>query len=777
MRKILLSVCLLISFIQLKAQIATLQQLSHIPFPTSTAGVWHYVDSLGNEYALIGAGDGITIVDVTDPVNPNLLFTIPAAQSLWRELKTFGHYCYAGTEGGGGITVIDLSTLPGPVNSHLYTGDGAIAGQLSSSHTVQVFGEYLYIFGSNISQGGAIICSLADPWNPTYVGIYDDHYVHDGYVLNDTLYSAEIYAGQFSVVDVTNKANPVVLATQATPGNFNHNTWFSDNNQYLYTTDELPNTPLGVFDVSDLQNIQLVETYYNDSMPGEEVHNVRVINDFLINPSYGSQITIVDGARPENLIEIARHPTGTYLCWDADPYLPSGNIIVTDTYGGFYVFAPYYVRACYLEGNVTDQVSGSPLSNVSVKILSTTVNVSTVLNGDYKTGYPTPGTFDVEFSKPGYITETVTGVILTTGNLTILDVQLELFTVNGLVEDLDTGLPVPFASVRITNGSVNVETTADAAGTFTLSNITSGMYDITAAKWGYKSGCISSNLGSGGQVTVLVEQGLYDDFTFDFGWTVTGNASTGMWERGEPIGTVFTTTQANPDFDVTNDCSDRCYVTGNGGGMANDDDVDNGNTILTSPVLNLTGYTDPYLNYERWFYEQFSGNPNANDTLYINISNGSTTEVVDIVTGPSPTNSSWVPASIRILDFITATSNMNIIVEISDKPGTGNPLECAFDRFEITEGPTGTHEPTFGSVGVFPNPFNNLIGVTLPVGAIGNSVEITLTDITGKTVLKTMTNGVNEISLDGSKLMQGIYLLHVVSSGSHFKPVKIIKGN
>jgi choice-of-anchor B domain-containing protein len=404
------------------SQIQTLQLLGQLNFPTTCAGVWHYVDASGNEYALLGNGDGIAIVDVTNPSNPTLLFTVPANPSLWREIKTYQHYAYAGTEGGGGITIIDLSGLPGSYTSKVYDGDGAIAGQLGSSHTVQVFGSHLYIFGSAL---GTVMCSLADPWNPTFEGIYSANYVHDGYVLNDTLYSSEIFAGQFSVVDVTDKANPVVLATQPTPGAFNHNGWFSDNRQYFYTTDELNNTPLGVFDVSDINDIQLVNTYYNDSMPDQEVHNVRVFNDYLVNPSYGAQLTIVDAARPLNLVEIARHPTGPYLCWDAVPYLPSGNIIATDMSGKFYVFAPYYMRACYLEGNVTDLSNGNPINTASVKILSTTVTKSSDVMGDYRTGYPTPGTFDVEFSKSGYITKVVNGVVLTNGVVTVLDVQLE----------------------------------------------------------------------------------------------------------------------------------------------------------------------------------------------------------------------------------------------------------------------------------------------------------------------------------------------------------------
>ena len=140
---------LLCSF-QTKAQV-NLTKLGHIDYtPETVAGVWHYVDSTGHEYALVGASNRVSIVDVSNPSNPFEVQSVPALagqSSLWRELKTAGHYAYAGSEGGGGIIVIDLSNLPGPVTSYHWYGDGAIAGQLQTSHTIAVTDGYLYVFG------------------------------------------------------------------------------------------------------------------------------------------------------------------------------------------------------------------------------------------------------------------------------------------------------------------------------------------------------------------------------------------------------------------------------------------------------------------------------------------------------------------------------------------------------------------------------------------------------------------------------------------------------
>jgi len=774
MKKLFTLIVSVFLFISADAQIQSLQKLSQITFNVSCAGVWHYVDSLGNEYALLGNNDGLVIVDVTDPVNPAVLFTVPAANSLWREVSTYGHYAYAGTEGGGGITVIDLSGLPATYQSQVYTGDGAIAGQLSSSHTVKVADGYLYIFGSNI---GTVICDLVDPWNPHYVGSYQANYVHDGYVLNDTLYSSEVYAGQFSVVDVTDKAAPVVLESQPTPGAFNHNGWFSDNRQYFYTTDEQPNTPVGVFDVSDIQNIQLVGTYVTDTMSNHEVHNVRVINDYLICPSYGSQLTIVDAARPANLIEIARYTTGTYLCWDASPYLPSGNIIVTDMDGEFYVFAPYYVRACYLEGNVTDLVTGNSLSGVTAKILNTTKQVLSNTSGDYKTGYPTAGTFDVEFSRPGYITKVETGVVLASGVLTILDVQLEPFAITLNVIDNGTGLPIPFAKVKVQNSTTDIELTANSIGEVVLSTVSSGTYEITAALWGYHSACITAISGTQSNYTIGLDAGLYDDFTFDFGWLTSSTASAGEWVREEPVGTIFISTQANPDFDVTNDCSDRCFTTGNAGGPANNDDVDDGTVTLTSPALDLTSYTDPYIHYESWFYEEFSPNFAANDTMFVSFDNGSAITVVDVITGPSATNSTWVNHSVRVLDFITLTPGMKVVVTLSDKLGTGNPLEGGFDRFEVTEGPTAVSELHNTSEGmmVFPNPFNDEIEISIADKSFTGNATLVITDISGREISRKTVNALDKISIQTGSWSKGVYFVQLSNATTFITPAKITK--
>ena len=407
--------------------------LSHLTFApgVTCAGVWYYVDSLNREYALVGTSVGTAIVDVTNPANPNLLFLIPGNASNWREVKTLGKYAYMITEGvdlidstKNGLQIINLSYLPDSVPSKIWRGDGAIFNQLSDAHTLTIDDGYVYISGSNLANGGVVIASLSDPWNPHYVGQYNSEYVHDCFVRGTKMWTSEMIAGQFSVINITDRSNPVTIVDQQTPYQFNHNGWLSDDDKYFFTIDEVHHAPVCAFDVSNLLNISLVGTYRCMNMDTLEVHNVRFFNDYLICPAYGSQVTIVDVKRPVNMVEVANFTTGNGLCWDAIPFLPSGNILATDKTNGLFVLSPTYVRACYLEGSVKDSTSGLIINDAQVEILSTPVATLSDFYGNYKTGTTEEGTYCVQVSAHAFSTKVIRNVILKTGEVTELNVVL-----------------------------------------------------------------------------------------------------------------------------------------------------------------------------------------------------------------------------------------------------------------------------------------------------------------------------------------------------------------
>jgi len=207
--------------------------------------IWGYVDTANNEYAIVGFEDSVSIVDVTDPANPTKLFSIAGPTSAWRDIKTWNNHAYvvhdavAFGDTSIGLLIIDLSNLPDSIDTQTWNGDTI---GFEKAHDIFIDENGIaYLFGGNTTPiGGALMLDLADPKNPIPVGSYDVHYIHDGYVRGDTMWTSEVWEGWFAVVDVSDKANPVVLATQSTPNSFTHNCWLSDDGKTLFTTDEEP---------------------------------------------------------------------------------------------------------------------------------------------------------------------------------------------------------------------------------------------------------------------------------------------------------------------------------------------------------------------------------------------------------------------------------------------------------------------------------------------------------------------------------------------------------
>ncbi len=423
----LISLAILALPLALTAQLNLKQigQRSYKSDLATLAGCKTFVDKTGREYALVCSSRGLSIVDLSTPTKPVQRFLVPGPTSNWREVAIWKQFAYVGSEAGGsGITIVDLRSLPDTVYSKVWYGNGEAENLIQRSHTVGCAEGFLYVYGSNPAPNGAVICNISDPWNPKVAGAYRERYLHDGFVRGDTLWASEIFDGQFSVVDIKDKTNPKVLATQPTPAAFNHNTEVTPDGKFLYATDERANAPLSSFNVSNLDNIQLLDTYYPSQRPDGEVHNVRIKGNFLVNPSYKGQLTIVDATRPHNLIETGWAILGNSLVWDADPYLPSGIVVATAKEEGLFIFQPTYQRAAYLEGLTTDAVTGAVLAGVKIKVLLVTNEDLSKPDGRYATGAAEAGKYTITAEKTGYQPRQLTDIALQSGQVTRLDIAL-----------------------------------------------------------------------------------------------------------------------------------------------------------------------------------------------------------------------------------------------------------------------------------------------------------------------------------------------------------------
>ena len=405
-----------------------------LSYDSEGSDIWGWRNtSTGVEYALVGLNTGFSVVELSNPQNPTEVFFIPGANTTWRDIKTWENYAYVINEGGDGLLIVDLNDLTGQTYVNF-------TNFFNTAHNIYMDENGVaYIFGSDEGNGGVIFLDVTtNPMSPSYLGTWDDYYIHDGMVRGDTLWAGCIYEGEFYSVDVSNKSNPQVLGHHPTPNQFTHNIWVSDDGDFVFTTDEQADSYIGAYDITDMNNIQEVDRIQSNPESNSVPHNTHVDGNFLVTSWYRDGTVVHDATFPNNLVEVANYDSylgsgnGFDGCWGTFPYLPSGLIISSDINsasngnGRLLLLERGFSQACYLQGNVTD-LNNQIISGVNVVILNTVIpNLSsTDILGSYTTGNADSGVYDVVFSKFGYISDTLQAIMVN-GQITYLDAVLNI---------------------------------------------------------------------------------------------------------------------------------------------------------------------------------------------------------------------------------------------------------------------------------------------------------------------------------------------------------------
>jgi choice-of-anchor B domain-containing protein len=777
MRLFILLCLLIVGTLQAQIPNHNVTPISNLPYNVILNDIWGYVDSFGTEYALVGDQAGLSIVSLADPANPVEHTYINTNFSVWRDIKTYGSYAYAVTEGGGGMLVVNLSDLPNSVSHHF------INNQFSSAHNLWIDEQgFLYTAGSNRFGGVPGYFDLnIDPDTPTYVNsLLPSFYAHDVYVNKDTLWSANINDGFFTVYDISDKMNPQLLATQNTSRDFCHNLWTSDDGQTLFTTDEKSGAWIDAYDVSDLSDIKRVDRWRTPN-PSVVPHNVHVHNDFLVISYYDDGLVILDGSRPSNLIEVGRYDTHPLPrtssfdgAWGAYPFLPSGNILVSDRQTGLHVLNPNYVRACWLEGIVTDSITGALLHNVDINISSTISPTNSDIFGAYKTGTAIAGTYQVSFSKLGYNTKTIT-TTLQNGQLTIENIQLALtpiFLLDVQVEDQQNGQLIANSIVEIRGKTVDTTYTGmtDANGIFQQA-ILAGDYELWTGHWGHQTQKDSFSINSTMSTIVRLNNGYKDEFALDLGWSVTGSVTRGDWLR---LGLYDIPGLFFPflDADAT-DLGDKCMTTG----IYPLDSVpvsivwmDSGATILTAPLMDLSTTSNPYLSFQYFFYSLTL----ASGALEVYVSNGmDTAQVMRVSTGSGTTNWSTSP-NIYLKDYVALTNTMQVWFQASNYSVNSSSLVRVWvDDFFVVDS-TGNHvavqaiDAPKTITKVSPNPFQTTISIEYTQVHLPAALEV-LNSLGQVVEQRTLEFSEGNLQL-GQNWTAGVYFIRIGS-----ETLKVIK--
>jgi hypothetical protein len=340
---------------------------------------------------------------------------------------------------------------------------------------------------------------------------------------------------------------------------------------------------------------------------------------------------------------------------------------------------------------------------------------------------------------------------------------------------VDEATSQPIANAKVLfDGPQDFEAVTDANGNFTINNMYEGYYDVYTGKWGYMEKLFMSHeyfIALSPAVTIpLKNHHYYDDFLFNYNWSVNSTSTGGFWTRDIPKGTYYQGVAANVDQDVADDFGLKCFMTGNGGSPADLDDVDNGTTSLISPAFDLSGYTDPYVRYYRWFSDlPLAGNA-PDDVMSFKLNNGSSTVTLETITA---TENQWKQKTFRISDYITPTNSMRLIIDISDlSSGNANIVEGAIDKFEVLEGAMLDVKDlsAFENVTVFPNPTNGILNINRK-GITGNKTIAEILNVMGQ-IVYTASLTEDAITINLSSQPAGLYFLRL-KQGNSEKVLKI----
>lgn len=369
--------------------------LAHIPLgefsssPRAGNDIWGHVDlNNGDEYAIIGLDNGVAVVNVTEPTNPIEVGTIRGKTNIWRDIKVYQYfdktlnlwraYAYATIDGSVDyVTVIDLNHLPNSIslvqkNKAVTKAHNVYISNVDHTLNIALSGmtPTLQITGANTFSGAFHSYSLADPENISLLTTQSagSGYTHDGASLlitderastdcQSTTDTCSVFIDfneqDMKLWDISDASTSKLLGaaeySDVSKANmYVHSGWGSEDKQYVFLHDEFDeykgglNSTVRIFSISDLKNPIQVGQWTGSTRAID--HNGFVRGNRYYMSNYERGLTVLDISNPAMPTEIGFFDTFTPSnsasfngAWGAYPFLPSGNILVSDINSGLYV--------------------------------------------------------------------------------------------------------------------------------------------------------------------------------------------------------------------------------------------------------------------------------------------------------------------------------------------------------------------------------------------------------------------------------------------------------
>ena len=642
MPKIILYILLV--FHLMSAESYNMQLLSFLSYNQNCSDITGFYQD-NREFAVVGLQNATSFVDITDPYNPYEIDRIDGSSSIWRDLKYWNRHVYIGTEAEDGIKVVSVNNPDEPELVYTIT-------DVDNSHNIHIDSDgYLYIVGAD--DHDIWIYSLNNPSIPELIGTWDfqnnettsQGYCHDVEVYNNKLYCAAIYVGYFHIIDVSDKSNPVTIVSHFTgsEGISTHDVAVSEDENYLFTGDENLGGHIKAWDISDYNNINLIDEYISPDWLNHSVHNlyIRPGTNFLIMSYYADGTRIVDISNPANMQEVAYYDMseveGLYVSnWGTYAYLPSGYIISSDIEQGLFVLELGGVSIMHEE--IED------IDNLDIPYVNFVADVES---------------FDGE----------------------VTDVTLHYSLDNNTWNDTQM-------TNSLGDSEYHAVMTFDQANVIVYYYITASNNQGQTSQYPQIDDFITFNYGD--LIDIIVQ-----DFEYENNWYEESTAIAGVWELGIPNGTALQAGFTNSEFIVQTNAdhtygNGKCFITGNelvdinSPGQA---DVDGGQTVLYSDIYDLSSYNDVLLTYWRWYTNNLGNNP-GNDIWNVQVSSDSGINWINLENTSNSLNQ-WTEMRFVLSEYIDMTSTVQFRFTASDyfndgDNGSGGSLvEAALDDFKL----------------------------------------------------------------------------------------------
>lgn len=264
---------------------------------------------------------GAFIYDVSDPDRPVVASVYnPQPQQAFLEAIVIGNRGYFGSAGpyafgapnsGDGVHIVDLTDPYHPV---LLGKVNASNGGFNGVHEINIYGNYLIENFNAVNDKTIKILDISNPQNPILkwnMTPRDSFWVHAAHIRGDRLYLSG-FGGSIEIYDLSNLATapPLLLGTIQGDVN-NHSSWTSEDGNYLFSCREIEDGDLRVYDVRNPAEPLLVKSIKTTDLGLNAIspHNPIVKGNFLYISWYQAGVQVFDITDPADPRRVAQYDT------------------------------------------------------------------------------------------------------------------------------------------------------------------------------------------------------------------------------------------------------------------------------------------------------------------------------------------------------------------------------------------------------------------------------------------------------------------------------------